>query len=79
VGEVAGEGDEMKRLLRPLIPIVMLAAAFAVIATRPHNTKCKPLEIGGIYHPSINCARCHQTSAPVIHQSPFPNRMVASD
>jgi len=69
----------MKRLLCPLIPIAMLAAAMFAIASRDHNARCKPLEVGGIYHPSINCARCHQTAAPLIHQSPFPGRMVASD
>jgi hypothetical protein len=57
----------------------MLAAALFAVARQDHHRRCVPTESGAIKHPGINCAACHQSTAPVIHQSPFPNRMVVSD
>jgi hypothetical protein len=52
-----------------LIPLVLIAIAIIAVASRPHNTKCKPLATGEVYHPSINCARCH--SEPIrVHVGP---------
>jgi hypothetical protein len=77
------QGERMKRLLtrtaRTLIPLAMIAAALVAVARQDHHRRCVRIESGGLKHPGINCSACHRSTAPVIHQSPFPNRMVASD
>jgi hypothetical protein len=64
----------MKRLLCPLIPIAMLAAAMFAIATRDHHRRCVPPPPGEaqLMRPGNNCYRCHESRSYTTAPSPYP-------